>query len=34
MYDFTIFMALVDYIPVAFVGAAALLLHRDLYNKM
>ena len=34
MYDFTIFMALVDYIPVAFFGAATLLLQRDLYNKM
>lgn len=34
MYDFTIFMALVDYVPVAFFGAAALLLQRDLYNKM
>lgn len=34
MYDFSITMALVDYIPVAFFGIAALLLQRDLYNKM
>jgi len=34
MYDFTIVMALVDYIPVLFFGAAALLLLGDLYNKM
>ena len=34
MYNFTIPMALVDYIPVAFFGAAALLLLKDLYNKM
>lgn len=34
MYDFSVPMALVDYIPVFFFGAAAVLLQRDLYNKM
>ena len=34
MYHFTIPMALVDYIPVAFFGVSAVLLLRDLYNKM
>lgn len=34
MYQFTIPMALVDYIPVAFFGVAAVLLQLDLYNKM
>lgn len=34
MYDFSIFMALVDYIPVLFFAAAAVLLLHDLYNKM
>ena len=34
MYDFSIPMALVDYIPVFFFGAAAVLLQLDLYNKM
>ena len=32
--DFTIEMALVDYIPVAFFAIAAIILMRDLYNKM
>lgn len=32
--DFTISMALVDYIPVIFFGIAAVILMRDLYNKM
>lgn len=32
--DFSISMALVDYIPVAFFGIAAVILLRDLYNKM
>ena len=32
--DFTIGMALVDYIPVAFFVAAAVILMRDLYSKM
>ena len=34
MYNFTIPMALMDYIPVFFFGVAAALLQRDLYNKM
>ena len=34
MYDFTIVMALVDYIPVLFFVLAALMLLGDLYNKM
>lgn len=34
MYDFSVPMALVDYIPVLFFGIAAVLLQRDLYNKM
>ena len=32
--DFTIEMALVDYIPVAFFAIAAVILMRDLKNKM
>lgn len=31
---FTIPMALADFVPVLFFGAAALLLQRDLYNKL
>lgn len=34
MYDFSVPMALVDYIPVLFFGAAAVLLQLDLYSKM
>lgn len=34
MYNFTIPMALVDYIPVIFFGIAAVLLQQDLYSKM
>lgn len=34
MNDFTVPMALADYVPVLFFGASALLLMRDLYNKM
>lgn len=34
MYNFTIPMALMDYVPVAFFGVTAVLLLRDLYNKM
>lgn len=34
MKDFSILMALVDYIPVLFFAAAALILQGDLYNKM
>ena len=32
--DFTVPMALVDYIPVIFFAVAAVILLRDLYNKM
>lgn len=34
MNDFSIPMALVDYIPVLLFAAAAVILQRDLYNKM
>lgn len=34
MNDFSIAMALVDYIPVLFFASAAVFLMRDLYNKM
>ena len=34
MYNFSVPMALVDYIPVAFFGIAAVLLQRDLYVSM
>ena len=34
MNDFSISMALVDYIPVAFFAIAAIILLRDLYDKM
>ena len=34
MYHFSVPMALVDYVPVVFFGIAAILLQRDLYNKM
>jgi hypothetical protein len=34
MYNFTIPMALMDYVPVIFFGVTAVLLLRDLYNKM
>lgn len=34
MNDFTIFMALVDYIPVVCFAAAAVILIQDLYGKM
>ena len=34
MYNFSVPMALVDYIPVAFFGIAAVLLQLDLYGKM
>ncbi len=34
MKDFSVAMALVDYIPVIFFGIAAVILQRDLYNKM
>ena len=34
MYEFSIPMALTDYIPVAIFTVVAVLLQRDLYNKM
>jgi len=34
MYHFTVPMALMDYLPVFFFGVTAVLLLRDLYNKM
>ena len=34
MYNVSIPMALVDYIPVFFFGVSMVLLQRDLYNKM
>lgn len=34
MKDFSVSMALVDYIPVIFFAAAAVILMRDLYHKM
>ena len=34
MYDVSVPMALVDYIPVVLFGWAAVLLQRDLYHKM
>ena len=34
MNDFSVSMALVDFIPVLFFAIAAVILQRDLYNKM
>ncbi len=34
MYNFTIPMMLMDFVPVIFFGVSAVLLLRDLYNKM
>ena len=34
MYNFTIPMALMDFVPVIFFGVSAVLLLRDLYTKM
>ena len=34
MYNFTIPMALMDYLPVIFFGVTAVILLQDLYNKM
>lgn len=34
MYDFTVTMALVDFIPVVFFAVSAVLMMRDLYYKM
>ena len=34
MYNFTVPMALMDYVPVIFFGVTAVILLRDLYDKM
>ena len=34
MYNFTIPMALMDFVPVIFFGVTSVILLRDLYNKM
>ena len=34
MYNFTVTMALMDFVPVAFFGVTAMILLRDLYEKM
>lgn len=34
MYDFTVTMALVDFLPVVFFAVSAVLMMRDLYYKM
>ena len=34
MYNFTVPMALMDFVPVIFFGVSAVLLLRDLYDKM
>lgn len=34
MYNFSIPMALMDFVPVAFFGVTSVLLLKDLYNKM
>ena len=34
MYNFTVSMGLMDFVPVAFFGVSAVLLLKDLYNKM
>ena len=34
MYNYTIPMALMDFVPVVFFGITAVILLRDLYNKM
>ena len=34
MYNFTVPMALMDFVPVIFFGITAVLLLRDIYNKM
>ena len=33
-YEFSVSMALVDFIPVILFGVSAVLLQRDLYSKM
>ena len=34
MYNFTVPMALMDFVPVCFFAVTAVILLRDLYNKM
>ncbi len=34
MYEFSVPMALVDFVPVALFGISGVLMQRDLYNKM
>ena len=34
MHDFSVTMGLMDFVPVAFFGVTAVILLRDLYNKM
>ena len=34
MHDFSVAMGLMDFVPVAFFGVSAVLLLRDLYDKM
>ena len=34
MHHFTVSMSLMDFVPVAFFGVSAVILLRDLYNKM
>ena len=34
MYEFSVPMALVDFVPVALFGLSGVLMQRDLYNKM
>ena len=34
MYEFSVLMALTDFIPVILFGISAVLMQRDLYNKM
>ena len=34
MYEFSVLMALTDFIPVVLFGISAVLMQRDLYNKM
>lgn len=34
MHDFTVLMGLTDFVPVALFAVAAVLMQRDLYNKM
>ena len=34
MYEFSVPMALADYVPVILFAVAAVLMQRDYYNKM